>query len=290
MGSTSLWRSWGTIAVVAVGCAGSGDDAGSTDSQPSTAASEESGPLGVVALGHSGLTGENSDPDRPGEDVPENSWATGTAPRVDSTYQRLVALRPETRDRVANQAQGGADAAALVTQAEAALQTVPTPELVIIQTIDNDIRCDVTDAEHVEEFGAAADATLDVITAASPDSRILLVGQMGRPDPAYIEQLVLEDPAAKARLSGTGVCDFFDPAGQLVEANFETLTGIIDGYKAEQARVCAAVSRCRTDDGARAAYVDELANFSSDWAHLNAPGETLGHRRSPGPASRLLGL
>ncbi|MDQ3054080.1 MAG: hypothetical protein M3R66_09745, partial [Actinomycetota bacterium] len=148
MGSTSLWRSWGTIAivaVVAVGCAGSGDDAGSTDSQPSTAASEESGPLGVVALGHSGLTGENSDPDRPGEDVPENSWATGTAPEVDSTYQRLVALRPETRDRVANQAQGGADA----------------------------------DAEHVEEFGAAVDATLDVITAASPDSRILLVGQMG---------------------------------------------------------------------------------------------------------------
>ena len=210
----------------------------------------------MVALGHSGLTGENSDPDRPGEDVPENSWATGTAPEVDSTYQRLVALRPETRDRVANRAQGGADA----------------------------------DAEHVEEFGAAVDATLDVITAASPDSRILLVGQMGQPDPAYIEQLVLEDPAAKARLSGTGVCDFFDPAGQLVEANFETLTGIIDGYKAEQARVCAAVSRCRTDDGARAAYVDELANFSSDWAHLMPRGNARAPEITWPSVAALLGL
>ncbi len=217
---------------------------------------------------------------------PRTPWATGTAPEVDSTYQRLVALRPETRDRVANQAQGGADAAALVTQAEAALHTVPTPELVIIQTIDNDIRCDGTDAEHVEEFGAAADATLDLITAASPDSRILLVGQMGRSDPAYIEQLVVEDPTVKAQLSGTGICDFFDPAGQLVEANFETLTGIIDGYEAEQARVCAAVPRCRTDDGARRAYIDELANLTPDRNHLNVQGNAR-RPRSPGPASRL---
>ncbi|MEJ7772028.1 MAG: hypothetical protein WKF51_09015 [Geodermatophilaceae bacterium] len=284
MGSTRLWRSWGAIAIVAV-------DASSTSSQGSTATSDESAPVGVIALGHSGLTGEGSDPDRPGEDVPENSWATGTAPEVNSIYLRLVALRPETRDHVSNQGRGGAEAAALVSQAEAALRMVPTPELVIIETIDNDIRCDGTDAEHIVEFGAAVEAALDVITAASPDSGILLVGQMGRPDPAYIEQLVVEDPTVKAQLSGTGICDFFDPAGQLVEANFETLTGIIDGYEAEQARVvCAAVPRCRTDDGARRAYVDEFANLTPDWNHLNVQGNAREAEITWPSVAALLGL
>jgi hypothetical protein len=35
-------------------------------------------PSSIVAIGHSGLTGYDSDPDRPGLDVGENSWATGT--------------------------------------------------------------------------------------------------------------------------------------------------------------------------------------------------------------------
>jgi hypothetical protein len=34
----------------------------------------------------------------------------------------------------------------------------------------------------------------------------------------------------------------------------------------------AAVPHCRTDGGARAAYVDERENFTSDWNHLNVRG------------------
>jgi hypothetical protein len=37
--------------------------------------------------------------------------------------------------------------------------------------------------------------------------------------------------------------------------------------------VCATVPNCSTDDGARAAYVDRLENFSSDWIHLNVQGQ-----------------
>jgi hypothetical protein len=37
--------------------------------------------------------------------------------------------------------------------------------------------------------------------------------------------------------------------------------------------VCTTVPNCRTDDGARAAYVDRLENFSSDWNHLNVQGQ-----------------
>jgi hypothetical protein len=86
------------------------------------------------------LTGENSDPNRPGQDAQENAWATGTNPEVNSIYRRLIAVRPETEDHVANTAQGGAPASSLAGQAQAAFDTVPAPALVIIQTIDGDIR------------------------------------------------------------------------------------------------------------------------------------------------------
>ena len=98
-------------------------------------------------------------------------------------YLRLVAALPDTLGHVANTARGGAVADALTVQAQSALRIVPHPALVIISTIDNDIRCDGTDAQHVPEFGVAVKKALDVITLASPDSKILLVGQAGRPSP-----------------------------------------------------------------------------------------------------------
>jgi hypothetical protein len=231
------------------------------------------GPIGVIAIGHSGLTGENSDPNRPSEPALENSWATGTNPEVDSIYQRLVSVWPETEGHVANTAQGGAPASALVAQAHEALEVVPEPALVIVQTIDNDIRCDGTDAEHVPEFGVDVEAMLDVITAASADSRILMVGQLGRPSPDFIEELVGENPGFKNSLTGPAPCGFYDADGNLVEENFDSLTEIIESYEAEQARVCAAVPQCRTDEGARAAYIDVLENFSGDLNHLNVQGQ-----------------
>ena len=145
---------------------------GSTTSVPAQSGTE---PVGLIALGHSGLTGENSDPDKPTHPALENSWATGTADGLDSIYQRMVELRPETEGHVANAAYGGAPAASLSTQATTALQYVPTPELAIIQTIDNDIRCDGTDDAHVPEFGAALDDALTIITEASPDTKILVI-------------------------------------------------------------------------------------------------------------------
>ena len=52
-------------------------------------------------------------PNRPRQAALENSWATGTAPEVDSVYERLVAVRPETEGRVINAAFGGAEVSSL---------------------------------------------------------------------------------------------------------------------------------------------------------------------------------
>ena len=109
--------------------------------------------------------------------------------------------------------------------------------------MDADIRCDGTDAAHVSEFGADLAAALEVISTASPNTGILVVGQLGRPRVEFLEQLVARAPEVKASLTGTGICDFYAPDGTLVPANLATLTGIIDSYEAEQARVCAAIPR-----------------------------------------------
>jgi hypothetical protein len=292
-------RSAGTVtAIIALalavsGCGGA-DIADQAAAGPATssnaAAANSANPVGVIAIGHSGLTGEGSDPNRPGQVALENSWVTGTSPQVNSIYRRLAAVRPETDGHVANTAQGGAPASSLAAQAQFALETVPAPALVVIQTIDGDIGCDGTDDAHVPEFGVALRDALQVVTTASPDARILVVGQLGRPSPSFVKKLVAEDPTMKAALTGTGMCDFFRPDGVLNKKAFATLTSIIEGYETEQARLCATVPNCGTDDGARAAYVDRLENFSSDWNHLNVRGQAEVAEITWPAAAALLGL
>lgn len=250
-------------ALVTVACSGTG-----SSSRPTT---DLTHPVGVIAFGHSGLTGEGTAGTF--EPVFDNSYATGTNPEVNSVYLRLIKIRPDTEGHVANTAAGGAVASRLPDQAEQALSLVPIPALVIISTIDNDIRCDGTDAEHIPELGQDVGATLDIITKSSPNAQVLIVGQLGRPDPSFIRKLVGHDASVKAALTGAGMCDFFNPRGALVRGHFKTLTEIIDAYEAEEARVCAEYRQCHTDGGVRAAYKDKLANFAPDWAHGNIVGQ-----------------
>ncbi len=113
--------------------------------------------------------------------------------------------RPETKGHVANTASGGAPVSSLAAQAaQAALDRVPTPELMIVQTIDNDIRCDGTDADNGRTFGDSLQQALKSINAAAPQSKILLVGQLGPPNAAFISQLVAADPSVKDSWSGPG--------------------------------------------------------------------------------------
>ena len=62
-------------------------------------------------LGHSGSTGENSDPDEPGVETRRNSWATDTDPGVDSVYLRILAHNPaiEGHNLSYSEAGGGID-------------------------------------------------------------------------------------------------------------------------------------------------------------------------------------
>jgi hypothetical protein len=242
-------------------------------------------PVGVIAIGHSGLTGEGT-----GETSvpnPNLSWATGSDPAIESIYLRLVAAHPGTEGHVANTAKGGAPASELTSQAESALYQVPVPELAIIQTVDNDIRCN---ASNVADVGASLDKALTLIHDRSPKTKILVAGQLGRPDVAYVTSLVAAHPEAKSDLTWDDPCSFFGADGKLRPEGFKNLTAAIDAYEAETARVCAKVQNCASDGGVRKAWRDRLELFASDWAHLNAAGQRAEAENTWPAVAKLLGL
>ena len=198
----------------------------------------------------------------------------GDEPGGQQHLSRLVAARPENEGHVANSAEGGAPASRLAGQAESAMSTVPTPQLVIIQTIDGDLQCPL-DASALAAFGETLADVLDQIVTASPESQILMVGQWGRPIAAGLEDFVASHPEVMPELTGTGEnCNgFFDPSGALVQETFDLLNASIDAYEGEQLRRCGAVPQCRTDGGVRANHTQVEGEVSSDGDHLNVRGQ-----------------
>jgi hypothetical protein len=263
----------------ATACGGGSDDTSNgapttgAPATPTATAEEAAGdPVGLIALGHSGMNAQNSNPEMPGWGAPQNSWATGTSSEFESVYERLVALNPERLGHVFNAAEGGSTSDALVDQAKFALRAVPAPELVLIMMIGNDIRCDGTDdTTRVRAFGENVAETLQVIIDQSPRSRILLVSDYGRP--ARFAEAGAADPVLFGEMSGTGMCDFYTHEGELSEERIAYVTGIIEDYEAEQARVCERVPQCSTDGGALTTYQDDLSRVIRGDGHLNIAGQ-----------------
>jgi hypothetical protein len=242
----------------------------SAPASPSSGATSASHPLrGIIALGHSALTGENSDPQYPGVPALQNSWATGTNPKVDSIYQRLAAVDPTVRGHAVNAAVGGAMADALVGQATQALSVEPNPRLVIIEIIGTDVRCDGRDSSNYPPFGGQVKAALDLIARKAPHTTILLMSQPGRPLPN--SKALVGTPGAQAQ-SGSGMCSPFGPDLKLDMKHITTLTGIIEGYESELAKVCATVPECHTDNGRATHFQARASYYSSDGEHLNVTG------------------
>src|SRR5919206_128303 len=100
--------------------------AGKTNVPVTVAARRTPGyPNSIAVLGHSGATGEDSDPAQPHVEIRANSWATGTNPRVDSVYQRILAKNPAIRGHNVNLNQGGATVEQLADQANNAIGVNP---------------------------------------------------------------------------------------------------------------------------------------------------------------------
>ena len=131
-------------------------------------------------LGHSGATGESSDPRRPGVEVRANSWATGTNPAVNSVYLRILAKNPAIKRHNFNLARGSASVHVLVRQAERAVALEPKPDLVVIQIMDQDIVCPATSRDYAA-FRSTFVSALELLAQGAPESSFFVVSQFGSP-------------------------------------------------------------------------------------------------------------
>jgi hypothetical protein len=222
-----------------------------------------------VAIGHSGLTGYDSDPDAPGTDATANSWATGTNPDVDSVYDRILAKNPAVKDHAANFAIDGSDVVSLLDQEKQAAAVTPTPELVIIQSIDNDIKCDGSDPQNYGPYRRKLTAVMDSLTQDLPNADVFFVSQWGSVK-EYDRVARSIDPS---HITGTGPCDPIDLTTRRFDPTHEAyLQHLVDHYWGIVTGVCAKYPACRTDQDAMQKMKLVKADLASDLNHLSVAG------------------
>ncbi len=252
-----------------------GDDKASA--QPSASPSalgppqSETYPNAIVVMGHSGTTGAESDPDSPGTDARENSWATGDNPAVNSIYTRLLALNPAVQGHNTNLGVDGTNTDGLAAQVDQALALDPLPDLFMIQEVDNDIRCDGTDRDNYPHFAQNVTQALTRITEAAPDATVLLVSS----PPGTVENygaVAVELPGGKANNTGTGPCDLFSPSGKAVPAHWRYQEKVILGYQGQLADVCQKFPSCVYDGGALYRMPVTAEDFATNGNHLTIAG------------------
>jgi hypothetical protein len=228
-------------------------------------------PNSIVAMGHSGLTGWNSDPENPSRDVPENSWATGSNPAVNSIYQRILALNEGIRDHAYNLAVSGSKVDDLVRQANEAAALPVKPELVIIQSIDNDMRCDGTDARNYRPFGATLAKALAIVVASNPDVRIFIINQWATAK--NFATVARSIPEQRTMLTEDGPCGLLKPSGKLRPAGIASYERILAGYYKQIKLVCARLANCSTDHSALHRMIIQRSDLAPDGGHLSVRGQ-----------------
>ena len=238
-----------------------------------------------MVLGHSGTTGAESDPAKPGTDAPQNSWATGDNPAVNSIYTRLLALNPAVRGHSNHLGRDGSNIDDLGAQVDSALALTPVPDLFMIQEVDNDMKCDGTDPRNYPQFGQTLSGILTKITGKAPKATILLVSS----PPGTVDnygKVAANLPDAKAANTGTGPCDLFGPTGQAVPAHWRYQEQVIQGYHAQLAAVCKRFPTCKYDGGALYRMVITAEDLAPDGSHLSIAG----HRKQAALEWGILGF
>jgi hypothetical protein len=261
---TTVWLLCLTVLVLP-GCGGD-DDTAQAPSRP-TPKSTPGYPSSIAVLGHSGATGENSDPNRPGDEVRANSWATGSNPKVDSLYLRILAKNPAMSGHNLNLAEAGANVDRFVAQAGLAVSRRRKPELFVVQIMDNDIVCPESE-DDLAAFRSTFVSGLKTLARGAPDSDIFVVSQFG--SPATNARALPRE--LRLSFGATGPCDFIDLDGRQVPEKRARLEKAIYGYEAQLEAGCKRFDRCHYDGGAFGRVVDRPEYISSDGNHFSVQG------------------
>jgi len=239
-------------------------------------------PRVMAALGDSITRGFNTSgpgcPTGPSLDCPQNSWATGTNPAVDSVRERLDAISPQPLTAY-NDAISGARAINLLSQAQAA--AAQDPDFVLIEIGANDA-CATTPTS-TTTFREQVREALEVLVSANKQVYIQL---MSIPDINNLRTIFTEppDPNAIGRWKAFNVCQglLAEPlsTASADEERRQAFRAQVIAYNEALAEVCAEFKRCIWDDyavfesGFTTADVATVANTpTADYFHPSVAGQ-----------------
>jgi hypothetical protein len=262
-GSTTMLA----LLLVVAGCGSTTDTAAPTGSGASAVdRSAEFDAIGVI--GHSGAPGANSTGEGP--DVPENSWATGDNPEVDSIYLRLLSAHPALQGHNWNAAEDGTGASALMGQAEQVLAMDPVPDLVLVNSLDNDIRCDGTDEANYDAFEARIDDVLTFLDESAPGIRVFFVDQWTTV--VRYDDVLSTLPGGREHVSDGGPCSSFTSDGTRNPEGETYQQQQVDTYMDRIIAACGRHDDCATDEKAMQGLPLEAADLAPDFDHLLVSG------------------
>lgn len=204
-------------------------------------------------------------------DCPKASWATGTAPNVDSLAQRLLD-RP-SRDSW-NLAESGAAMADVREQMARA--AVHDPELVTVMAGANDACGPSADAmTPVAAFRADFEEALRTLWQEAPGAQVYVAGI---PDLKRLWEIGRGNPEAE-QVWAFGICPSMlrapQATGDTAVARRNRVSDRVEAYNAVLRDVCSAERRCRWDGGAVHEYrftADALSRW--DWFHPSREGQS----------------
>ncbi len=254
------------MALVLAGCGSDPEPATSADSTGPVTRTPELDAIGVI--GHSGATGANSKGD--GKDARDNSWATGTNPAVNSVYLRLLADHPALEGHNWNDAESGSDVDSLMFQAETLLAHDPVPDIVLVNSIDNDIECDGNDEANYGAFRTGIDEVLTYLEEGAPGIKVFFVGQPT--DVVEYDDVVSQLPGGIDHLTDDGPCGAFTPAGKRDPKAERYLQRLVDAYADLIDEVCVEHEDCATDAGAMQEMPLSAEDLSDDMNHFSVVG------------------
>jgi len=182
----------------------------------------------------------------------------------------LLATHPALEGHHYNEALNGSDVTSLPDQADLVMSEDPVPDVVFIQSIDNDIQCDGTDRQRVRTYAARLGDVIRRIVGASSRTQVYLVSQWATVE-AYTATIA-KFPDAVAANSGSGICEVFGPDGSRRPAAMRRLQALVDLYWGAAERTCAQIPRCLTDGGVMQRMVPTAEDLTGDFNHLTIVG------------------
>jgi len=259
--------------VVAAGLA-TGDDPAARPAARLAASHAPTYPSSMDALGGSVTRGFNTDCPDAWTDCPDNSWATGANPAVDSVYLRLLALNPHLRNNNANDAESGTTMADLDEQAQSAVRR--DAALVLIAMGTNDACGGRTGVmTEVSVFRDEFTTAMDTLTAGLPGARVHVVSI---PDLYQRWQTFHTVPSAVKAWRSIPFCPTLlahptSNAPAAVDRRAAVRARVLD-FNSVLAQVCANYPQCTTDGGAAFRSPVIAAEFSThDYWHPNIAGQ-----------------